>query len=117
MSILTSKIEGTFVVMPNGRLDTNNYTEASTLVSEQIKAGESRVVFDFSKTDYISSSGLRVILQAAKLVHKTGRVVLCNANEQIHEVLEISGFLGMIKYCDNLQDAIMVVADNSEIPG
>jgi len=114
MSILTSKIEGTFVVMPNGRLDTNNYTEASELVTKTIKSGESRVVFDFSKTDYISSSGLRVILQAAKLVHKTGRVVLCNANEQIHEVLEISGFLDMIKYCDNLQDAIAAAAD---IPG
>ena len=112
MSILSSKIEGTFVVMPNGRLDTNNYTEASKLVAEQVEAGENRVIFDFSKTDYISSSGLRVILQAAKLVHSTGRVVLGKANEQIHEVLEISGFLDMIKYCDNLQDAIVEVADN-----
>ena len=112
MSILSSRIDGTFVIMPNGRLDTNNYTEASRLVSEQIKSGENLVIFDFSKTDYISSSGLRVILQAAKLVHGTGSVALCNANEQIHEVLTISGFLDIIKYCDNLQDAIVVVTEN-----
>jgi len=97
--------------MPNGRLDSNNYTEASKLVADQIDGGESRVIFDFTKTDYISSSGLRVILQAAKLVHSTGKVVLCNANEQSHEVLEISGFLDILKYCDNLQDAIKEVAD------
>ena len=111
MSILSSKIEGTFVVMPNGRLDTNNYTEAEKLVAEEINAGENKVIFDFSKTDYISSSGLRVILQAAKLVHGKGKIALCNANEQIHEVLEISGFLDMIKYCDSLQEAMAAVSE------
>lgn len=112
MSILSSKVDGAFIVIPSGRLDTNNYTVASSLVMEQVEAGEVRIVFDFSKTDYISSSGLRVILQAAKLVHNQGRVVLCNANEQIHEVLEISGFLDMIKYCDTLQDAIVAATDH-----
>ena len=110
MSILSSKIEGTFVVMPNGRLDTNNSPQAETLVVGQIKAGETRVIFDFSKTDYISSAGLRVILQAAKLVRGSGKLALCNSNEQVHEVLEISGFLDIIEHCDNLQDAIRFVS-------
>lgn len=112
MSILSSKVGGVFVVMPNGRFDTNNFAEASKLVTEQNEAGENRMIFDFSKTDYISSSGLRVILQAARLLHNSGRLILCNANEQVHEVLEISGFLDMIKYCDSLQNAIVEVADN-----
>jgi anti-anti-sigma factor len=111
MSILSRKIEGVFVVMPNGRLDTNNYMEAEKLVADEVGAGEHKVVFDFSKTDYISSSGLRVILQAAKLVHGKGEIALCNANEQIHEVLEISGFLDVIKYCDSLQEAMATVSE------
>ena len=109
MRILSSKIEGTFVVMPNGRLDTNNYTEAEKLVAEEINAGENKVIFDFSKTDYISSSGLRVILQAAKLVHGKGKIALCNANEQVGEVLEISGFLDIIQHYDSLQGAVDAV--------
>lgn len=112
MSILSSKVDGAFIVIPSGRLDTNNYSDASKLVMDQVEAGEIRIVFDFSKTDYISSSGLRVILQAAKMVHSSGRVVLCNANEQIHEVLEISGFLDMIKYCESLQEAIAAATEN-----
>jgi len=111
MSILSSKIEGAFVVMPNGRFDTNNYTVAEKLVVEGFEAGERKIIFDFSKTDYISSSGLRVILQAAKLVHKDGSIALCNANEQIYEVLEISGFLDMIKHYSDLQQAMASVAD------
>ena len=109
MDILSSKIEGAFVVAPDGRLDTNTAPQAEKLLVDNISAGEKRVIFDFSKTDYISSAGLRVILQAAKLVRKDGRVVLCNANEQIYEVLEISGFLDMIKHCSNLKEALQSV--------
>jgi len=110
MSILSTKIEGAFVVMPDGRLDTNNYMEAEKLVIEHIKGGEKKIIFDFAKTDYISSAGLRVILQAAKLVRKDGKIALCNANEQIFEVLEISGFLDMIKHYGSLQEAMASVS-------
>ncbi len=111
MSILSSKIEGVFVVMPNGRLDTNNYMDAEKLVTAHVEAGDKKVIFDFSKTDYISSAGLRVILKAAKLVHKDGKIALCNGNEQIHEVLEISGFLDMLDHYANLEEAMRSVAD------
>ena len=111
MSILSSKIEGVFVVMPNGRLDTNNYMDAEKLVASHVEAGDKKVIFDFSKTDYISSAGLRVILKAAKLVHKDGKIALCNSNEQIHEVLEISGFLDMLNHYGNLEEAMQSVAD------
>ena len=66
MDILSSKIEGAFVVAPDGRLDTNTAPQAEKLLVDNISAGEKRVIFDFSKTDYISSAGLRVILQVAK---------------------------------------------------
>jgi len=110
MNILSSKIEGVFVVMPSGRLDTNNYRDAEQLVQTHVAAGETKIIFDFSKTDYISSAGLRVILQAAKLVHKDGKIAICNTNEQVHEVLEISGFLDMIDHFSNLQQAMAAIS-------
>jgi len=97
--------------MPNGRLDTNNYMEAEKLVTAHVAAGDKKVIFDFSKTDYISSAGLRVVLKAAKLVHKDGKIALCNSNEQIHEVLEISGFLDMLNHFANLEEAMQSLAD------
>jgi anti-anti-sigma factor len=75
-----------------------------------VAAGETKIIFDFSKTDYISSAGLRVILQAAKLVHKDGKIAICNTNEQVHEVLEISGFLDMIDHFSNLQKAMAAIS-------
>jgi len=70
----------------------------------QLDAGETRIVIDFSKTDYMSSAGLRVILKTATLLQeKGGGFALCNGNEQIVEVLEISGFLEIVNYFSSLE--------------
>ena len=110
MSILTTTNDGVFIVIPDGRLDTNTSPEAEKLIMDAIERGENRVIIDFSKTDYISSSGLRVILKTAKVLKpKNGTTALCNTNKQIHEVLEISGFLGVLKAFDSLDDAMTFV--------
>ena len=109
MSILSSEIDDVFVLIPNGRLDTNNHAEAEALVLAHTVTGAERVVFDFSKTDYISSAGLRVVLVAAKKVRAGGAIALCNANEQVSEVLEISGFLDIIAHHASLQAAVDAV--------
>lgn len=107
MSVMTNSNSGILVVIPDGRLDTNTSPEVEKIIVEAIESGEKKVLFDFSKTDYLSSAGLRVILKSAKLLKpKGGNVMLCNTNEQIYEVLEISGFLNMVKCHDSLDTAI-----------
>ena len=110
MSVLLSEQEGVLIVMPQGRLDTNSSPEAESQVVEKIEQGLARIVYDFSKADYISSAGLRVILKSAKMVKGEGAVAICNANEQINEVLEISGFLAIIKNVSSLEEAIEAIA-------
>jgi anti-anti-sigma factor len=109
VGIIASEMDGVFVLIPNGRLDTNNHAEAEGLVLGHAVTGSEKVVFDFSKTDYISSAGLRVVLVAAKKVRGGGAIALCNANEQVGEVLEISGFLDIIQHYGSLQAAVDAV--------
>ena len=110
MSIITTTNNGVFIIMPDGRFNTNTSPEAEKLIMDAIERGESKVIIDFSKTDYISSSGLRVILKTAKVLKsKNGATALCNTNKQIHEVLEISGFLAVLKVFDSLDDAMTFV--------
>jgi anti-anti-sigma factor len=110
MSIITSSNNGVFIIMPDTRLDTNTSPEAEQLIMAAIESGENKIIIDFSKTDYISSSGLRVILKTAKILKpKNGKTALCNTNKQIYEVLEISGFLSVLKSFDSLDDAMTFV--------
>ena len=48
---------------------------------------------DFSKLDYISSAGLRVLLSAHKIMAgKGGEMKVTNVNEIVREVFEVTGF-------------------------
>jgi anti-anti-sigma factor len=108
MSVLISRNQGVVIAIPSGRLDTNNAPEAEELIVKEIENGQLKIVVDFAKTNYISSAGLRVILKALKLLKQKdgGAIALCNANEQIQEVLEITGFLSMLSSHPSLDDAI-----------
>jgi len=112
MGLLVAKKSEVVIVMPDEQLDTNTSPEAEKMLMEQLDAGESRIVIDFSKTDYMSSAGLRVILKTASLLQeKGGGFALCNGNEQIIEVLEISGFLEIVKHFSSMKEAVNAVAD------
>ena len=111
MGLLVAKKSEVVIVMPDEQLDTNTSPEAEKMLMAQLDAGESRIVIDFSKTDYMSSAGLRVILKTATLLQeKDGGFALSNGNEQIVEVLEISGFLEIVKYFPSLDDAVTAVS-------
>ena len=112
MGLLVAKRNDVVIDMPEGQLDTNTSPEVEKLLMAQLGAGETRIVIDFSKTDYISSAGLRVILKTATLLQdKGGGFALCNGNEQMVEVLEFSGFLDIVTYCSFLEDAVAAVLD------
>lgn len=50
------------------------------------------LIFDFSNLDYISSSGLRVLLAAEKEMGKKGRMIVRNVNGAVMEVFDVTGF-------------------------
>lgn len=112
MDTVYTETKNCLVVIPKKRLDTNNSPDVEKVITEKIQGGEHKVIFDFGQTDYVSSAGLRVILVAAKLLkQKDGKVALCNANDQILEVLEISGFLSIVKHLGNLDEAVACVSE------
>lgn len=78
-----------------GRLDT---TTAPQLEAE-LKASLndiSELVFDFSKLEYISSAGLRVLLSAQKVMNQQGSMKIINVSAEIMEVFEITGFTDIL---------------------
>ncbi len=111
MSIVTSKNAGIFIVTPDERLDTQSAPEADQVIANAIAQGESRIILvDFARTAYLSSAGLRVLLKATKQLKQVGGAfALCNANEQILEVLEISGFSTIMTCYASLDEAMQAL--------
>ncbi|MBM4202465.1 MAG: STAS domain-containing protein, partial [Gammaproteobacteria bacterium] len=69
--------------------------------------GETRLIVDFSQTEYVSSAGLRVLLKATKqLMQVGGALALCHANPQVREILDISGFVMIMPCYATFEDAL-----------
>lgn len=77
-----------------GRLDT---TTAPQLEEEVNKMGDVKeLIFDFTKLEYISSAGLRVLLASQKIMNKQGSMKVTNANEEVKEIFEVTGFIDVL---------------------
>lgn len=93
MEIAESKQKDIAIYRISGRLDSNSSMEFEETVFQGIENGVKNIMMDFAELEYISSAGLRVILKAAKdLKRQAGRLVLCNLQDYVKEVFEISGF-------------------------
>ena len=89
MKIIKKKNNSQLKITLEGRLDTN--TSPSLEKELNITNEINEVVFDLEKLDYISSSGLRILLSAQKKL-KSGKVVIKGANDYVKEVLDMTGF-------------------------
>ncbi len=89
---ITKKQNGTALeVALEGRLDTVTAPELEAELKTSLQDAES-LVFDFSKLDYISSAGLRVLLSAHKIMSAKGGMKVTHVNEIVQEVFEVTGF-------------------------
>ena len=82
-------------VKVTGRLDTTTAPELEATLNESY-SGVTKLVLDFSTLDYLSSAGLRVLLQAQKTMNKQGEMVVRNVNETILEIFEVTGFADVL---------------------
>ena len=90
-----------------GKLDTGTSPDAQQQLTRLIEAGGNRFLVNFEKLDYISSSGLRVLLTTAKqLKGVDGELRICNPNEVVMEVFEISGFTTIFKVFGSESEAL-----------
>jgi len=78
-----------------GRLDTTTSPKLEAELKQSI-TGVTSLTIDMAALDYISSSGLRVLLSAKKVMNKQGSMVIKNVNETIMEVFEITGFVDIL---------------------
>ena len=83
------------IVKVVGRLDTTTAPELETSLKESFE-GLEKLVLDFSELDYLSSAGLRVLLQSQKTMNKQGEMVVRNVNETISEIFEVTGFADVL---------------------
>ena len=107
MNLDTEQSGNTTIACPAGRLDSNNAKEFEASLLGLIADCEGNVLLDFSKLNYISSAGLRVVLMAAKRAKMAKRqMALCTLSDNITEVFTVSGFAKILDIHENREAAL-----------
>ena len=78
-----------------GRLDTITAPDFEKELRDNLD-GVKELVLDFSKLEYISSAGLRVLLAAQKIMNVQGTMKVTHLNETISEIFEVPGFADIL---------------------
>lgn len=88
---IDKKLDGnTLTITLDGRLDTNTAPDLEKEITSL--DGVEKLIFDFEKLEYISSSGLRIILSLQKIMNNQGSMIVKNVRPEVKDVFDITGF-------------------------
>ena len=96
MTYTTKKDGNTLEIVVTGRLDTVSAPDLEKALMP-LPEGVNTLVDDFSKLDYISSAGLRVMLGLHRSLPMGGKTKVTNCNSVIKEVFSVTGFDGILE--------------------
>ena len=107
MAIDFQRNQGTLIIEAAERVDSTNAQRFLEDLDAAIEPTDQVVILDMEKLTYISSAGLRVILQTAKILQRQNSgFALCALSGTVREVFEISGFDQVISIHPSQEEAI-----------
>ncbi len=91
MLIQDRKVDDVLVVsVHDERLDAAIAVDFKDAMVDYIDAGERQIVLDLTSVHFIDSSGLGAIVAVLKSIGHTGSIKLCNLNECVMSVFELT---------------------------
>jgi anti-sigma B factor antagonist len=107
MEISVTRHHPVTVLALKGRLDVLTSKNLKDAVITEIDAGAAHLVLDFSNLEYVSSAGLRVLLEARKILKpKDGTVTLSGVQSFIMTILNSTGFDTLFAIHADVESAI-----------
>lgn len=107
MNIIKETISNYSVLHIDGRVDTVNSPVLEVEMDQLNNSGESKIIINCRDLKYISSSGLRIFLNAQKKAMTSKRqLCLCNMQPAIQEIFDISGFSSIFSIYGTLEEAL-----------
>ena len=90
--------DGTLLtVRPVGPLDTATSPVLRQKIEPEME-GVTDIVMDFEEVEYISSGGLRLLLLTEQeMENRSGTLTVTHVNDHVRSILDMSGFLMILK--------------------
>ncbi|MEJ2213257.1 MAG: STAS domain-containing protein [Gammaproteobacteria bacterium] len=99
----------------SGRVDHSTAADfesaLNNLLDELFKSSGQNLVVDLTNVEFVSSAGLRILLNATKTIKgQSGKLVVANPNSIVREVITISKFDLVFPVHDSVKEALLDVS-------
>lgn len=107
ISIETDNSNNIVIMNVMGRVDSNTSPELDHALANLLQNEKDKIVVNLEQVDYLSSAGLRVLVQALKDTQKSGgNLHLATISENVEMVLRTVGMLQMFKMFSTTEEAV-----------
>ncbi len=96
------------LVKVRGRVDSDTAPELGRALHDIIKAGRFKIVLNVSGVSFMSSAGLRQLIDILKTCKRwnRGNLLLAEASPKLYEVLELAGLLSIFSVYKTEAEAV-----------
>lgn len=107
MEISTKEYRRAAIITIGGRIDTSTSTQFEDKINELIAGNQHNLVMDFTDVDFLSSSGLRILVTTRKKLREMGGdIVLASPSQRATDSIEIAGLDKLFTSYPNREEAI-----------
>lgn len=95
-----------YVFRISGKINTISCVELEKKINTQIQQKQKNILLNLENVSYISSAGLRLLLQIHKqLTVLSGKLVICGISTGVSEVITMCGLNHVLIFADDERDA------------
>jgi len=108
MEVTTTQFRRCDLVKATGRIDSSTAPRLAEAFGAINEVGRFKIVFDMNDVSYISSAGLRVMIDVQKTCKRwnRGEMVLAGVPERIYEALDLAGFVPLFQIFNQVTEAV-----------
>lgn len=108
IDITTKQFTHCDLVEISGRVNSQTSVQLAEALAAILDQDRFKIVLDMNKVDFVSSAGLRVIIDVQKTCKRwnRGEMVLTGVQPRIYDTLDLTGFVPLFKMFDSVVDAV-----------
>lgn len=108
MEITATEYKHCDMVKATGRVDSYTAPQLADAFNIIMEKGHYKLAFDMSELSFLSSAGLRVLINVQKTCkrYNRGELVLVSIPENIYAALDLAGFIPLFKIYDDVITAV-----------
>ena len=107
MALEITPLRDAVVVELPERLDANNATELDAELHALLLTKQAKVILDFTRTEYVASAGLRVLLRNSRDFRSSGcQVTLVELSPPVQKIIGMAGFTKIFSIYVSKEEAL-----------